>query len=439
MSEIGGIFHLDDKPVDRASLSGMSDSVKFRGPDRSGIWINGFIGLYNNQLITIPESEYESMPLSIENYTVTADSRIDNRTELIKNLEISGSPKEITDSLIILRSYQKWKEDCPKYLLGDFAFVIWDAIKKKLFCARDHLGVKPFYYYFVPEKLFIFSSELKSLFSCGLVRREIKDNKIFDFLKDNEAIDKTTTSFENVLKLPPSHSFEISKGGINKKLYWSFDPSKEIKYKNQSDYYEHFLELYTESVKCRLRSTKKPASMLSGGVDSSSIVCLARNILDNSEKQLTTISAITGDGTNCPEKPFIDSVVNQGGLNAEFIRSDRIESFKCGLNNIFDNIQEPYDFTMNWIALLNLKAKENGCNFIMDGVDGDLAANQGPEILTHLYKRRDYLKALNYTYKMARFYEEPPIKYLWNYGIKPVAPRFIKRIWHTIKNKKVIP
>ena len=266
MSAIGGILFLDGRQVQKSCLYNMSESVNYRGPDRQGIWHEGHIGLFNNLLITIPESVNEKMPLKLGNSFITADSRIDNRSELYSKLELKKKIDAVTDSEIILSSYIKWGGKCVDHLLGDFSFAIWDGTNKKLFCARDHLGVKPFYYYYLPRKLFVFSSELKGLFHCGLIDKKINENRILDFLIGYEAIDKTSTSFENILKLPPAHIIEISTHNLSINSYWSFDPTVEINYSNQNEYNDHFLELYSESIKCRLKSTNKPASMLSGGV-----------------------------------------------------------------------------------------------------------------------------------------------------------------------------
>ncbi|MEO0970581.1 MAG: asparagine synthetase B, partial [Cyanobacteria bacterium J06639_18] len=180
MSGIAGIKYLDNSLLHRADLVLMLDTLAHRGPDGADIWVDGNIGLGHRMLWTTPESLIEKQPLvdRVRNLAIAADARIDNREELISQLSLDNSPsdrplnqninqnnsclKTVTDSQLILEAYKKWGEDCLEYLVGDFAFAIWDGCKQTLFCARDHFGVKPFYYY-QSDQVFIFASEIKAL------------------------------------------------------------------------------------------------------------------------------------------------------------------------------------------------------------------------------------------------------------------------------------
>ncbi|NES85389.1 MAG: asparagine synthetase B, partial [Moorea sp. SIO2B7] len=163
MSGIVGIYYLNQEPIDRENIGQMLDILAHRGPDGADIWCEGSVGLGHRMLWTTPESLLEKLPLvnHSKNLVITADARIDNREELIVALELNDRPAEkITDSQLILAAYEKWGEQCPEKLLGDFAFAIWDKHKQILFCARDHVGVKPFYYYHQSGQGFIFASEI---------------------------------------------------------------------------------------------------------------------------------------------------------------------------------------------------------------------------------------------------------------------------------------
>jgi asparagine synthase (glutamine-hydrolysing) len=149
MSAIFGIYHLDGKPVAQDNVERMSEVLAHRGPDGSKIWLYENLGLGHRMLWTTPESLREILPLATAdgNLVITADARIDNRDELIRLLGLQNHQADtISDSELILTSYQKWGEQCPEKLLGDFAFAIWDARRQSFFCARDRFGVKPFYY-----------------------------------------------------------------------------------------------------------------------------------------------------------------------------------------------------------------------------------------------------------------------------------------------------
>src|SRR6267142_6895205 len=281
MSAILGIYYLDSRPVDRMDLDRMIETLAHRGSDGSGVWNDKSVGLGHRMLWTTPESLHERLPLAKDGLTITADARIDNRDELINLLRLPPRPSEsISDSELILAAYELWGEHCPEKLLGDFAFAIWDSRKQLLFCARDHFGVKPFYYY-SSDKVFTFATEIKALLRLPEVPRQLNETKIAAHLTSID-IDKEITLYRDILRLPPAHSIKVNREGIRVQSYWSLDPSRSQVMRSDEEYAEAFRELFTEAVRCRLRSAFPLGFMLSGGLDSSSVTCVARNLLAQS-------------------------------------------------------------------------------------------------------------------------------------------------------------
>ena len=157
MSGIAGIFNRDGRPVDPDLLARMTDAIAHRGPDGAGHWADGAVGFGHQMLCTAPESLHEQQPWRDETgqLCLVLDGRVDNRAELQRALAAAGAHLgEDTDAELVLQSYEVWGEACPKRIIGDFAFAIWDARKQQLFCARDFLGIKPFYYY-ADERTFL--------------------------------------------------------------------------------------------------------------------------------------------------------------------------------------------------------------------------------------------------------------------------------------------
>jgi asparagine synthase (glutamine-hydrolysing) len=184
MSGIVGICYLDGRPVESLQLDRMLASIAHRGQDGSAVWRAGSVGLGHCMLWTTPESLHEKLPLESESgdLVTTADARIDNREELITALSINHYLDQvITDSQLILNAYEKWGEACPAHLIGDYAFAIWDGQERTLFCARDHIGARPFYYY-KSERIFIFASEIKALLTNELVPRRLNELRVADHL-----------------------------------------------------------------------------------------------------------------------------------------------------------------------------------------------------------------------------------------------------------------
>src|SRR3989454_9825112 len=265
-----------------------------RGPDGAGVWSGGAVGLGHRLLHTTPESLREHLPLASGDGTLvlTADARIDNRGELLAAL---GRGVEATDAELILAAYERWGERCPEHLLGDFAFVIWDARRATLFCARDHFGVKPFYYYHAPGRLFCFASEIKGLLALAEVPRRLNETRVADYLVPLLE-DKVITFYQDILRLPPAHRMTVTRQGVRIEQYWALDPEREIRMKSDADYAAAFREIFTEAVRCRLRSAFPVGSMLSGGLDSSSIVCVARQLLaQDGGETLHTFSPVFDD------------------------------------------------------------------------------------------------------------------------------------------------
>ena len=324
MSGIAGIFNLDRRPVESSDLWQMLSMLRRRGPDGSNAWHEGPVGLGQAMLMTTPEAEHEHLPhvSAQEGLGIIADARIDNRDELIDILGFQDQNRDkLGDSALILGAYKKWGENCSEKLLGDFAFAIWDSQQQKLFCARDHLGIRPFYYYYDPQRIFIFASEPRAILVLKQVPYRINEGRIADFLISQlEGIDKTSTFFEDVYRLPPAHSLSIKHAAMQQHQYWALEPGPELKLGSDEAYAEAFLEVFTEAVSCRLRGNGLVGSMLSGGMDSGSIVAVARKLLkEKGLGPLPTFSAVGPDPETCVETRTVHAALAMDGLDPHLV------------------------------------------------------------------------------------------------------------------------
>jgi asparagine synthase (glutamine-hydrolysing) len=279
LSGIVGIFHRNGAPAERALLQNLAGFLAFRGPDSSAIWLDASIGLGHAMLRTTQESLGEQQPASLDaRFWITADARLDCRTELIADLQNSGRKIRPNgpDSELILHTYAVWGSQCVDHLRGDFSFAIWDARGKSLFCARDHFGIKPFYYA-QRSDLFLFSNTLDCLRLHPDVSTKLNDAAIGDFLLFGLNYDEATTTFHDIQRLPPAHCLAISAGGAKVRRYWSPPTHGPIRYSNPKDYVEHFQALLQEAVTDRLRADRV-GILLSGGLDSSSVAAVAKDV-----------------------------------------------------------------------------------------------------------------------------------------------------------------
>jgi asparagine synthase (glutamine-hydrolysing) len=279
VSGIIGIVNVDQAPVDAVLLREMTQHMAFRGPDSQETWISSHVGFGHAMLRTTFETVEEHQPRSLDGKVwITADARIDARHELIDKLEADACRElaHANDAELILHAYRVWGTSCIHHLLGDFAFAIWDASRQRLFCARDHFGVRPFYYARVGGCL-VFSNNLDTIRRHPRVSDELNDLAIVNFFlfRYQPRIDQT--SFADIQSLLPAHTLTWEGGTTTISRYWTLPIEDPIRYKRRHDYVDHFRELLDTAVADRMRTDRAGIEM-SGGMDSSSIAATIHSI-----------------------------------------------------------------------------------------------------------------------------------------------------------------
>jgi asparagine synthase (glutamine-hydrolysing) len=327
MSAIGGVLHLDGRPCDRAALDAMACRLQHRAPEGTSIWIDGPAGLVHGRLITTPESADERQPFAdAAGLAITFDGRLDNRAELLRALEGAGvrhvAPSG--DAALTLALYRACGEASVGRLLGDFAFAIWDAPRRRLFCARDAMGLKPFCYRTGPG-FFAFASEVGVLARYGGDTPAINEGMAGEHLV-RAITSKQDTLFRDINRLPPAHVLAVDANGVNLRRYWQPDARAEIRYRRDDEYVEHLSALVRDAVAARLRTCGPVGVSLSGGVDSSSVAGIASDLCRAHAVATTGVEAFFflvpgGD----EDAPFFDQVVGCLGTPAHRVRAKRLE------------------------------------------------------------------------------------------------------------------
>ena len=426
MSAISGVYLLNGDSVDEKDLKRMNDSMPHRGPDGSGLWHDGPVGLAHQMLWTTPESLHEKLPLEADGLVIASDSRIDNREELLPELGLSWV---VSDSEVILKAYGRWGKNCVDRLLGDFAFAIWDKAKEEVFCARDHMGVRPLYYYYKVGEIFAFATEIKALFAWG-VPLNINEVRIGDYLA---AIpnDKEMTFYQEIKRLPPANTAIINTNDLRKEQYWEPDQKHEIKLMSDEEYEKAFRKIFEEAVRCRLRSTFPIGSMLSGGLDSSSIVCMARELLSK-EKQLKTISIIFETVKECDERQYINAVLKRGNVESHFVQGDLIGPFH-EVETMQKHEGQPffsYNLFLHWAMYKN--AHDQNVRILLDGIDGDTTVSHGFAHLTELAEKRQMISLLKEIKGLSRNFNISPSRLFIRLAIYPFLPESFIRLWRIL-------
>lgn len=419
MSGIVGIYRRHEEQVRTEQLNLMVDAIAHRGVDGSKVWQQQNVGFGHLMLHTTPESLVEELPYcdSARDTVITADARIDNRHELIDLLNLqSECGAKATDSSLILKAYHKWGTDCVQHLLGDFAFAIWDSDKQHLFCARDHFGIKPFYYY-TAGSVFVFASEIKAILSLPEVPRELDEDKVADYVIgdfDNLA----RTFYQGILRLPAGHCLTITAEDLNLNCYWSLDIARETILESDEAYAAEFQRLFTQAVECRLRSALPVGSELSGGLDSSAVSCVAKNLLTNADESavLPTFSAVFDNLPECDESEYIEEVTDLGGFEPHYMQGDDRTPI-TDVKDIFWYQDEaffgPGFAAMTW-GICKL-ANHNNIRVLLNGHDGDSTVSHGFGYLHDLARENRWLALYFELQGVAKIYGESALRGFWKY------------------------
>jgi asparagine synthase (glutamine-hydrolysing) len=437
MSGIVGIFNKNGGAVESPALERMLHSLNHRGPDASHIWQRDCIGLGHCMLWTTPESLNEVLPLyeSATDLVIAADARIDNREELLNALELdTNKKKDISDSEIVLAAYQKWGKDCPKHLLGDFVFVIWDGRNQTLFCARDHFGIKPFYYYSC-EQYFVFASEIKALLAFG-VPAKLNELRIADYFLEPMLDDRSTTVYENILRLPPAHWATVeAQTEFNPQRYWALDSQATLPPATDEDYATAFRDIFFKAVRCRLRSAFPVGAHLSGGLDSSTVTCVAHEILRSTSHKLHTFSNIFDRFPSCDEREYFDRVLEQGSYIPHFIQADRSGPLS-DWQDFFQYFDEPFLGPSHFLVHgLNQATQEAGVRICLDGFDGDTVVSHGAFYLAELARQGDWETFIAEAKAVSQYFDTSPETLLLGYGLPCLSELSQKWQWLTFAKR----
>lgn len=399
MSGFFGIFSRNGKTIDTKIVNEMLEAISYWDPDERRVLIYDSVAFGHATLWNTPESKYEHLPLQKNKYILTMDARIDNREELLNELELPTKPiEEIGDSEFIIAAYKKWGEDCPKHLLGDFAFIIWDEEKQQLFCVRDQVGVKSLYY-FVNEEFFIFSNDIKCLLSNNAISKKLNKNLIAIFLRDKGVHTKEETFFEHIKKLPFATSITISCKHAKKKVYWKVNDIKKINYSHHSDYVNELQRLLELSVKARLRTNYPIASHLTGGTDSSPLAAISAKELSKKNKNLYVFNWI-----NVPENEdeYEEKAWKYSREIADHIDNIIHEEFNITPKYMVDMYDNYNVFTDGTTFLwrenyIQTRAHTLGIRTIISGYGGDeLISYNGAAYLPGLFYSKNFIKFFQY-------------------------------------------
>ena len=381
MCGIYGLFRFDQQPIEQVLLKRMAQLQQHRGPDDEGFLVDGNVGFAFRRLAILDLSPAGHQPMASADSTcwLVFNGEIYNHNELRRELEQYGHHfRSRTDTEVILAAYAQWGVDCLSRFNGMWGFALWDSRKQQLFCARDRLGIKPFYYHQDASRL-IFASEIKALFADPQTPRQPNEQAVYTYLVFQDVQFGEETFFANIKQLPAAHYMLVDAQGIRFQRYWQLDHSRYNPTITDAEAIEGFRHLFFDSVRLRLQSDVPVGTCLSGGLDSSAIVCVANHILFGKEakpdrtvvgERQKTFSACYSD-PRCDERQWIAPVIAKTGAQSHYIYPD-VEGLFADLEAMVRHQEEPVEGTSiyaQWCVMR--RAREAGVVVMLDGQGGD--------------------------------------------------------------------
>jgi asparagine synthase (glutamine-hydrolysing) len=366
MCGIAGLYNRDGRPVDLGLLEAMTQTLAHRGPDGEGYALmtpggrektvpvigrlsdsvgrgthRYAVGFGHRRLAIIDPSPLGHQPMASEDGQVwiTYNGEIYNYRELRAELTQRGHRfRSGTDTEVVLQAYCEWGDGCLSLLNGMFAFALWDGRRDRLFCARDRFGIKPFYYRLDGDRV-LFASEIKALLKDGSYRPAPDARAVYDYLVDGRQDHTDGTFFAGIRQLKPGHLLSVQDGAFAITPWWEFTSCvagrRAAAPRDDGEVATEFRERFEDAIRLHLRSDVPVGSCLSGGLDSSSIVCTAHALLSSPSAdrhavpaggRLQTFSSCFDDAA-FDERPYMHPVVKQVGADAHEVFPDGLALF----------------------------------------------------------------------------------------------------------------
>jgi asparagine synthase (glutamine-hydrolysing) len=382
MSGIAGIVRFDGQRVERRDLERVANALRAHGPDRSEVLVSGNVGLVHVLMRMTPEDRFDRQPWrGASGAIITADLRLDNRDEVLARLGVA--PQDAMawpDPRVLLAAWEKFGDDLWATLRGPFAAAIWDARRRTLTIARDHLGLNVVMYH-KTERFFAFATMPNGLFALPEVPRELSEEKMADFLVLNHA-DHHTTFYRDIFRVLPAHLMTVTADGVTaERLYWSPADIRPIRHASDQAYADGLRECLDRAVRRQMRSAHPIGCYLSGGLDSSAVAALAARALGEKGQRLAAFTQVPREGFVGPvpagrygdETPYVEAIrAAAGNIDVTYVRNNEIDDF-ADLERLFLLLEAPVRNPTNlgWVLAITRLARAQGRRVLLGGQLGN--------------------------------------------------------------------
>jgi asparagine synthase (glutamine-hydrolysing) len=418
VSGIVGIVRFDGAPVERRAVERMAASIAYRGCPA----LRGTTG----DSAVLAQLHHGTPPrqtgASDGGIVVVADARLDNADALAVELNVPVESGPGGTVLLLQAAFERWGAACAEHLTGAFAFCVWDARRRTLFCARDHLGAKPFVYAHLSSGAFVFGSDIGAVLAAPDVQARVDERRLGDYLLDI-ADDLESTFFAGVRRLAPAHTLVAGDGVVTTRRYWSPDPAAELRLGTDREYADVFRTAFARAVERSVRGAERVGVMLSGGLDSSAIACVAGELLSaHGREPPDAFTVVYGDDPAGDERGYAQAVIDRVGMHPHFVRADRITRLEHN-DALIRLLGEPFEnpgLSVGW-AVQEL-VHDAGVRVVLDGTMGDTAVSYDFRYLADLARKKRFLTLAREAVGLSRnhFEEEvSPLDLGWRFGLRP--------------------
>lgn len=372
MSVQAGIWNFDGRPVDHKLLADMTESLEQQGPDGESSHLDGSVALLYRPFHTTAESRREKQPQrSRRGFLLTCDGRIDNRDELIGEMggDVETNP---TDIALLAAAFDRSETKCFRRIVGDWALSIWKPQQRELILASDYMAIRHIFYSLKKDRVW-WSTNLTALVLLSGDKFHINDDYIAGYFANDP--DAHLTPYREIHEVPPGHFVSIRNGSASVQRYWWFSPKARIRYKSDTEYEEHFRYVFRNAVRRRLRSDSPVLAELSGGLDSSSIVCMADDIYSKEGAQmprLDTISYYDKAEPNGDDWIFFQKIEEKRGkvgahIDVSTVGSSPVSQECSEFNPLPGNLDSGHKLEAERAAVV----RNGGYRVVLSGIGGD--------------------------------------------------------------------
>jgi asparagine synthase (glutamine-hydrolysing) len=436
MSVQSGRWTFDGQPADHEFTRRAARLTTKYCPEGETTCLDKPLAMSFQPFQTTEQSRQENQPLvSSAGPVLTWDGRLDNRDELVCLLDLGGNPPH-TDAGIVLAAYEQWNTGCFRTLLGDWALAIWDPRVPALFLARDFVGARQLFYTLESSRI-TWSTVLDPLVLLSGRPLQVSEEFIAGYLSTLPGTHQTP--YVGISSVPPGTFVQIERRRALTREYWGFDPAHRIRYRTDRDYEEHFRYAFKEAVRRRLRASSPVLAELSGGMDSTSIVCMADALLAEGQAEtprLDTISYYDDDEPNWNERPYFSLIEQRRGREGYHIDVS-------GTEGAFLSPGEDFFFPMPGYDLLGLtRTREfhrcleaSQSRVLLSGIGGDEFLGGVPAALPELQDLFASLHCVRFLRQLFRFsmQQRRPWLHLWLDTIEEFLPQPVRRLYKHVR------